>query len=153
MAEQQKENKLRLRLVTPQQMLYEDDVDMVIMRTATGDLGALYGHEALTTALGYGIMRVMKDGVEYPFSVLGGFVEVNPHSITILSDAAEDPREIDKDRAVAAKERAERLLRDKMEGVDERRASLALRRALVRIEASTYPLIGNTQNYQTTRKE
>ncbi len=137
---------LQLCIVTPTNMLFDEEVDMVIMRTQEGDLGVLAGHEPLTTSLGYGVMKAVRGEQEILFSVLGGFVEVGPQKVTVLSDAAERPEQIDVNRAQSAKERAERMLRSQSDDVDTKRASLALRRALVRIEASSYPLIGGRTN-------
>lgn len=130
------DKKIRIRIVTPVRQLYDKEVDMVIIRGSEGDLGIMSGHQAITTALGYGIMKIKNDGEEIIAIVFGGFAEINPNQITILSDAAEWPDEIDVKRAEDAKERAEKRL--KSEDIDVYRAELSLRRALVRIEGSNY---------------
>ncbi|MBR1445380.1 MAG: ATP synthase F1 subunit epsilon [Firmicutes bacterium] len=129
------ENKIRLRIVTPVRELYNDEADMVIMRSTSGDIGIMHGHQPLTTTLGYGVLKIMKDGEDDVKAVVfGGYVDVQPECITILSDAAEWPDEIDVKRAEEAKERAERRLNGNREGIDILRAELALRRALIRID-------------------
>ncbi|MBR1738095.1 MAG: ATP synthase F1 subunit epsilon [Firmicutes bacterium] len=129
------ENKIRLRIVTPVRELYNDEADMVIMRSTSGDIGIMHGHQPLTTTLDYGVLRIMKDNEDDVKAVVfGGYVDVQPKCITILSDAAEWPDEIDVDRAQEAKERAERRLNGNREGIDILRAELALRRALIRID-------------------
>ena len=131
------ENKTRLRIVTPERNLYDEDVDMVIMRATSGDIGFMYGHAPLTTTISYGMMRIIVDGgKELHATVFGGFAEVMPDHITILSDAAEWPDEIDPNRAREAKERAEERIRNHESNVDAKRAELALRRALVRLDVS-----------------
>ena len=142
MAEPAGTGAVSLKIVTPQGVLYEGSADMVVMRTQDGDIGVLPRHEPVTAALGYGIVRAFKGEDEILFSVLGGFAEITGESVVVLSDAAERQDQIDQARAVAAKERAERLLREQTDAVDIKKASLALRRALVRIEASSYTLVG-----------
>ncbi len=137
-------NKIKLRIVTPKKLMYDGDVGMVIMRTAEGDMGVMPGHEAVTALLSYGVLRVFPgetQNQEERIAVLGGFAEIQPDSVTILSDAAELPSEIDRIRAEAAKERAEQRLKQNDDGVNVERAALALRRALVRMEVSSYPLL------------
>ena len=133
--------KIRLRIVSPSRKLFDEDVDMLIVRTTEGDMGILPGHQTLTAILSYGRLKIVRGEETLVAAVLGGFVEVQPDSVTLLSDAAEWPDEIDVNRAEAAKERAERRLRQQSIDVDVQRASLALRRALVRMEVSSYPLI------------
>lgn len=128
-------NKIRLRIVTPSRQLYDNETDMVIMRSTEGDIGILAGHEPLTTTLGYGILSIINGEETLKATVFGGFANVEPDCITILSDTAEWPDEIDEKRAEAAKERAERRLKDSTNETDIARAELALRRALVRLEA------------------
>lgn len=130
-------NKIRLSIVTPERRLYDSSVEMVIMRTAMGDIGVIHGHTPLTTALSPGVMRILDGDKELRAVVFGGFAEISSESITILSDSAEWPDEIDKNRALAAKERAERRLAEASNSIDANRAQLALRRALVRIDVSS----------------
>ncbi len=129
------EKKLNLRLVSPTRLVYSADVDMVILRTVAGDMGILYGHENTTTILGEGLLRIFIGENEEVISVLGGFCEVTGDGLTILSDAAELPSEIDEERAKQAKERAEARIKSSSSDIDLKRAELALRRALVRLEA------------------
>ncbi|MDR3239515.1 MAG: ATP synthase F1 subunit epsilon [Clostridiales bacterium] len=135
--------KIHLRVVTPVQILFDEDVDMIVLRGAEGDMGILPGHERRAALLGYGTLRIFQAGKEEgKLAVLGGFAEIADGHVTVLSDAAEWPDKIDKSRAEAAKKRAEQRILQKDSDVDMQRAELALRRALVRIEVSSYPLIG-----------
>ena len=137
------DKKIRLRIVTPTTIKYDNDVDMVIMRGTEGDLGILSGHAPMATALAYGVLRVIDEEDEIVFSVMGGFAEVSDSGVTVLADSAERPEEIDRERALEAKRRAERMMSEMTDHVDVRKAELALRRALVRIEVSSYPIIRN----------
>lgn len=129
-------NKIRLRIVTPSRQLYDNETDMVIMRSTEGDIGILAGHEPLTTTLGYGVLSIINGEETLKAAVFGGFANVEPDCITVLSDAAEWPDEIDRQRAEASKERAEKRLKENDMNIDVARAELSLRRALVRLEAN-----------------
>ncbi len=126
---------VRLKIVTPERVVYDDDVDMVVARGNEGELGILYDHMPLVTPLKVSILKIKKDNKFYPVAISGGgFLEVQPELITVLADTAELPDEVDLERAYAAKKRAEeRLARKDEQGIDEKRASVALQRALTRI--------------------
>lgn len=130
------DNKIRLRIVTPVKQMYDNQVDMVIMRASTGEMGVLHGHQPLTTTLGYGILTIKNGDEVLRATIFGGFADVQPECVTILSDAAEWPDEIDFDRAEAAKERAEKRISGGSADVDVMRAELALRRALLRLNVN-----------------
>lgn len=131
------ENKITLKIVTPSRELYNSPVDMVIMRTKSGDVGILHGHQPMVTVLDYGVLRIQKDGEEeLQATVFGGFAEIDSETITILSDAAEWPDEIDVHRAQEAKERAEKRLREQNSDTDLMRVQLSLRRALIRLDVA-----------------
>ncbi|MCL2573253.1 MAG: ATP synthase F1 subunit epsilon [Defluviitaleaceae bacterium] len=130
----EKSKKLHLKIVTPTKPVFDEQVDMVIMHTADGQIGVLSGHQPVTTVMGYGPLRVYNDEkVEY-FAVFGGFAEVNREGVTILADIAECPEEIDAERARRAVERAERRKTEQKSDLDEKRLKLALRKASVRLD-------------------
>ncbi len=128
------DKKLHLRIVSPTSLIYENDVDMVILRSVSGDMGVLADHENTTTLLSLGVLRIKNNGEEESISVLGGFCTITKDGVSILSDAAEIADEIDKDRALSAKDRAEKRIREAGKENDLARAELSLRRALVRLE-------------------
>lgn len=128
------DKKIKLQIVTPMRVLCDEMVDMVIMRASTGDMGILPNHEPVVATLNYGILRFKQDGKEHKATIMSGFAEVEPDKVTILTDAAEWPEEIDLARAEQAKNRAIKRL-DSKEDHNAIRAEIALKRALVRIEA------------------
>lgn len=128
------ENKLHLKMITPTREMYDADADMVIFRTKSGDVGILKGHQPMITILDYGVLRIINNGQEdMSMAVFGGFAEVNDEGLLIMSDAAEWPEEIDTDRAMAAKKRAEDRIESHTGNVDIMRAELALKRATIRL--------------------
>lgn len=121
---------IQLEIVTPERKVYSDNVNMVIVKGELGELGILPKHAPFVTPLQISPIRIKKDGDEFKIAISGGFIEVNPEKIVLLAETAELPEEIDIDRAMAAKERAERrLAHTGVEEIDFRRAQLALQRA------------------------
>ncbi|TCJ05292.1 F0F1 ATP synthase subunit epsilon [Cytobacillus praedii] len=128
---------IKVSVVTPDGPVYESDVEMVSTKAESGELGILPGHIPMVAPLQIGAVRLKTQGKTDLVAVNGGFVEVRPDKVTILAQSAEQADEIDVDRAVRAKERAEKRLNDqKRESVDFKRAELALQRALNRINVS-----------------
>jgi F-type H+-transporting ATPase subunit epsilon len=128
---------LTVSIVTPDGPVYESDVEMVSTKAKSGELGILPGHIPMVAPLEIGAVRLMKNGNTELVAVSGGFLEVRPDKVTILAQAAEKQEEIDVERALRAKERAEKRLQDaQRENIDFKRAELALKRAMNRINVA-----------------
>lgn len=124
-------NRLYLKVVTPDKLFFEGEIDMLVARTIEGDVGILLNHSPLVTILDIGRL-VIKDGDERKIAACaGGYIDVRNNNITIVSDACEWEDEIDINRAERAKERASKRLEDK--GTDTFKAELALKKAINRI--------------------
>ncbi|HEU0185377.1 MAG TPA: ATP synthase F1 subunit epsilon, partial [Blastocatellia bacterium] len=91
-------------------------------------------HTPLISQLKTGVLSYRQGNQSRQMHVSGGFIEVASDSVSVLSDVAEKPEEIDVNRAQRAKERAERRLASKDEDIDFNRAELKLQRAMVRIQ-------------------
>jgi F-type H+-transporting ATPase subunit epsilon len=125
---------LSVEVVSPEQVLYSAEGDMVVCRTSEGEIAFLPGHVPFLGALGIGAVRVLlPDSGEQAIAVHGGFVEVANDRVIVLSDVAELAEEIDVGRAQAAKQRAEERLR---EDADDEDAQQALLRATTRLEVA-----------------
>jgi len=129
---------LHLEIVTIESKIFDDQVNMVIAPGLEGVLGVLPNHTPLLTALNYGELQIKRDGEEDQFLAIGGgFMEVQPNHVVVLSDAAERAEEIDLERAEAARKRAEeRLAQAKAGELDFLRAEAALRRSMARIKVA-----------------
>ncbi len=127
---------IRLEVVTPERAVLQDDVDMVIAPASEGYVGILPHHTPLITTLGPGELRIKKGGVESSLAIFGGFMDVRPDRVVILTDAAEQADEIDESRAQAARERAKQALQAGPTGMEEARARASLERAMVRLRVS-----------------
>lgn len=126
----------QLEIVTPDRKFYEDDVDMVVVRTTAGDLGILKNHMSLVSPLAVGTIKIKKNGEQLEAACAGGFVQVRQDKTTIITDSAEWPEEIDVERAKKAAERAEDRLKMKSSELDMIRAQAALERALNRLRVA-----------------
>ncbi len=127
-----------LEIVTPERKVYAEEVNMIIVKGVEGELGILPNHIPLVTPLKIAPITVKKQGSKDEIlAVNGGFMEVRKDKVVILAESAELPGQIDVDRAKAAKERAEKRLKDaKQENLDFKRAELALQRAVNRLDVS-----------------
>lgn len=128
---------IRLEVVTPERVVLEDDVDIVVARGADGDLGVLHGHEPLITPLAIGEMMYRTDGEERHLAILGGFMEVRPDKVVVLADVAERSEEIDRERAEAARARAESALDQHLGTEMEAAAAANLQKALLRLRVAS----------------
>jgi len=132
--------KVRLRIVTPAAVKVDEDIDMAIMRCTTGDMGVLPGHEARSAALNYGILRIINGDAERRIAVYGGIAAIQGDVLTILTNDAEWPEDIDRARAEADRQEAEWRLHERADDVEMGRDQVLLRRALVQIEVSSHTL-------------
>jgi F-type H+-transporting ATPase subunit epsilon len=131
------EKELLLEVVTPDRLVLSTEADVVVCPGVEGQFGVLAGHIPFLSALEIGEMYYRKGGQTEYLAVSGGFAEVTGSKVTIVAEAAEKGREIDVDRAMRAKERAEkRLASAKAEEVDWTRAEAALRRSMVRAKVA-----------------
>ncbi|RRD96289.1 F0F1 ATP synthase subunit epsilon [Bacillus licheniformis] len=124
---------LKVNIVTPDGPVYDADIEMVSVRAESGELGILPGHIPTVAPLKIAAVRLKKDGQTELVAVSGGIVEVRPDHVTILAQTAETSEQIDKERALAAKRRAEERLQKQTPDVDIIRAELALKRAINRL--------------------
>ncbi len=93
---------LKLEIVTPEQKIYSEDVDMVTLPGTEGELGVYPKHVPVLTTLKPGELRVIKDGRETTMAVGEGFVEIKPDGVSVLTDMALESEKID----LAAAEKA-----------------------------------------------
>ena len=134
---------IKLEIVSPDRVVYAADIDMLIARSTGGEIGILPKHIPLVTGLEPLAMKIHVDAKEQLVAVAGGFMEVTPDKITVLATAAEEPIDIDINRAQRAYERAQERLQRLREDpdaqasiIDEQRASLALKRAAARLQTA-----------------
>lgn len=125
----------RLKIISPDRVFYDDDAEMVEMRTTEGEMGVLKGHIPMTVIMVPGVLRIKGEaGKTREAALHSGFAKVMQDHVTILAESCEWPEEIDLNRAKEAQIRAERRLKNGDGSINIARAELALRRSLIRIE-------------------
>jgi F-type H+-transporting ATPase subunit epsilon len=127
---------IELIVVTPERQLLQETVVEVTIPGLDGALGILPGHAPLISELGIGELSYHTTTSSQPIllAVLRGFAEVLPDRVTLLAETAERAEEIDLARAEAAKARAEQRLASNDTNIDWDRATIALQRAVIRIQ-------------------
>ncbi len=129
--------KIQLEIVTPTGAVVSEAVDIVTAPGTDGDFGVLAGHAPLLSTIKIGNLEYKNDNQTQTIMVNGGFCEVSNNKITFLVESAERGEDIDTERALRAKERAEKRLAEaqrQQETLDVARAEAALQRAMARLK-------------------
>jgi F-type H+-transporting ATPase subunit epsilon len=100
---------LTLRVLAPDQSIYDGTADEVILPSLTGQMGILTGHVTMLTALDSGVVRVREGSSWASIAVMGGFAEVEDNAVTVLVNAAELGSSIDAAAAEAGFEAAKQV--------------------------------------------
>jgi F-type H+-transporting ATPase subunit epsilon len=128
-------DQLTLSIVTPEKLVVNDEVDQVNVPGSEGDLGILFDHAPIITNLRPGPLSYEKGEETTQLVVSGGYLEVTDNRVIILAETAEFLHEVDKDRAVKAKTKAEALLsKTDLSEEEFKEAQDDLFRALARLE-------------------
>ena len=140
---------IRCEIVSQDRMVYEGDVDIVVLPGTEGEMGILPHHAPLLTTLKFGLIKVRTRTEEQVFTVAGGVAEIQPSIVTVLADAAENVDEIDVARAETARQRAaDALASVKTEDADVFLAlEAALRRSNLRLDAAKRFRTGKRSHY------
>ena len=131
--------QIQLEVVTPKGAVLSEQVDMVTAPGYAGVFGILANHAPLLSTIKVGSLVYKKDGRDDVMMISGGFCEVFNNKVTFLVESAERGTDIDIDRALRARERAEKRLAEviaQQEKIDRTRAEAALQRALARLKAA-----------------
>ncbi|KAF0189111.1 MAG: ATP synthase F1 epsilon [Desulfobulbaceae bacterium] len=131
--------QIRLEVVTPNGAVVSEDVDIVNAPGYGGDFGVLANHAPFLSTIRIGLLTYEQGKKRENLMISGGFCEVSNNQITFLVESAELGRQIDVDRAMRAKERAEQRLAKSVQHddlINRTRAEAALQRALARMKVS-----------------
>ncbi len=120
-----------LKVVTADRLFYDDEVERIVVRTTTGDVGILPRHVPYVAALGIGGLTVVTAGQTKTAAIAGGFVQTDADGATVLVRTCEWADEIDVDRARAAVERAKAQLQQSAQ--DNKLVEAKLKKAINRI--------------------
>lgn len=128
---------LRLKIITPEKIVFEDDVDEVVLPTVNGEIAILPNHIGLVTQIIPGELIFKRGGKTDSIAITGGFLEVSENLINILADYAVRARDIEVARAEEAQKRAQKLMKEKATEKDFRIAQAELRKALLEIKVGS----------------
>jgi len=134
---QSENRKLRLAVLTVDRTVFEGTVDSVTGLGTDGEFTVLANHVAFMTSLEIGVLIARMQNREEAIALHAGFLRVEDDVVTVLADAAERAEDIDVERARAAKQKAEELLKSTRQGGSGLEgASASLRRALLRLRVA-----------------
>lgn len=126
----------RLKVITPNVIVLDDDVEQLIARAVDGEIGILPDHLPLLTSLTYAPLQYFKNGERKIAAILGGMMEVSKDAVTIISDHAALAEDIDVVIAEKEKELAEARIAQRKDKVDVQKSEMELTRLLVMLEAA-----------------
>lgn len=131
---------INVRFVTPDGLYKEVEVSAINLNTTDGQRGILPNHMPIVLMINISRLETIEDGQRKQYATGGGMLYFADNKATILVDSIESKEEIDLERAMSAKQRAEERIsgKSKEDNLDLKRASIALTRALNRIEVSNY---------------
>lgn len=127
-------NTLKLEIVTPEARTYSEDVDMVTLPGAEGEMGIYPNHVPLMTQIVPGEIIARKNGEDFFLAVGEGFVEITGNRVAILTDMAIKANDIDEARAEEARRRAEARLAEKIDDAEAALVSASLAHSLAQLK-------------------
>ncbi|MGN1154099.1 MAG: ATP synthase F1 subunit epsilon [Candidatus Gastranaerophilaceae bacterium] len=127
---------MHLKIITHENIIFDEDVNEIYLHGTDGDLGILKGHEPIMAALDIGVTKVIQEKDTKLFTTMGGIFQFKDNEGIILTDVGESGSDIDVSRAESAKARAEARLAEVSAQIDAKRAEAALARAMVRLKAA-----------------
>ena len=125
---------LKLEIVTPEAKVYSEDVDMVTLPAAEGEMGVYPQHVPLMTQIVPGEIVARKGGRDYFLAVGEGFVEITGERVAIMTDMAIKAENIDEAKVEEARRRAEVRLSEKLSDEESAMVSAALAHSLAQLK-------------------
>ncbi len=125
---------LKLEIVTPQAIVFSEDVNLVTLPSIEGEIGIYPQHLRLMTQLVPGEIIVSKDGQDRFLAVGEGVVEVTSERVTIATDMAIPSDKIDEAKVEEARQRAEARLREKISDEEVASVNASLVKALAQLQ-------------------
>lgn len=127
-------SQLHLKIVTPEKVIFDEDIDMVTAETTEGEVGILPNHISLMTQIKPGEIRIKQKNKEIPLVTGSGLLQVANNIATITTDLAEKVEEIDEKAAEDARKRAESALEQKLTDEEIAETTATLEKALAQLK-------------------
>ncbi|PIY94781.1 MAG: ATP synthase F1 subunit epsilon [Candidatus Levybacteria bacterium CG_4_10_14_0_8_um_filter_35_23] len=128
---------LHLEIITPEKIVYKDDVSEVTVKTDNGQISILPGHVNLLTKVLPCEMIVKKDNQEHFLAITGGFLEINNNNLNLLADYAIRAEDIEIAKIQEAQKKAENMIKDKASEKEFRVAEAELQKALLQLHVAS----------------
>jgi len=128
---------LLLEIITPEKVVYKDEVNEVVVPTVNGEIAILPNHINLLTQVNPGELIVKKGLSQQSLAITGGFLEVSENKISILADYAIKAQDIEVARATEAKKRAEKVMTEKATDNELRIAQAEMIKAILELKVAT----------------
>lgn len=129
-------NKIHLKIITHEKIVFEDDVDEIYSKGVDGEFGVLVDHTPFTSALDIGVTKIISDNQVSFFAIIGGIFQIINNQAVILSEDAENGKDIDAAVAKTEKEKLEAREGSEEYQKDIRNKNKALAVALARFKAA-----------------
>ena len=118
--DQGNERQLFCRVITPEEVIYDGEADLVVARIADGDLGVLVDHSPLVSTVEVGEVRIREGDEQLVYATSDGFFKVSENLVQVLVEEAVSVEEIEVDAAENRVEEAERELSEVSEEAEDR---------------------------------
>lgn len=125
---------LKLEIITPEAVVFSEDVEMVTLPGIEGEMGVFPQHVPLMTQVVPGEITLRRNGVDSALAVGEGFVEITGHRVAIMTDMAIKADDIDEAKAEEARQRAEARLKDKLSEEELAAVNAALLRSITQLQ-------------------
>ena len=132
------ELKIKFRIITPEKVVYENEVSQATLPVSDGEVTILPNHRSYIASLKAGEIMLKKDKEEIVMAVSGGFIEFDQNNLVVLADTAERAEEIDEKRAEEARKKAEDIKKGKvlMDEGEAARIAAAVDKEFARIKVA-----------------
>jgi len=128
---------LLLEIITPEKVIYKDEVQEVIVPTVNGEIAILPNHINLLTQVNPGELIIKKGSSQQYLAITGGFLEVSNNKISIIAEYAVKAQDIEIARAMEAKKRAEKVMSEKSTDNELRMAQAEMIKAILELKVAT----------------
>mgnify|MGYP001415253822 FL=1 len=125
---------MKVQILTQEKIVTELEADSITIPTESGEITVLTGHIPLFSKLRAGQLTIRSGKQEELLAVIGGFVDISPNMVKVLTDTAIKASEIDVLQAQKAINDAKRAMKDKQSGIDFTQATRDLGRAMLELE-------------------
>lgn len=127
-------SQMHLKIVTPEKIIFDEDVDMLTAETTEGEIGILPHHINLMTQIRSGEIKIKQKNKEIPLATGTGLLQVADNIVTITTDMAERIEEIDEKAAEDARKRAQAALEQKLTDEEIAETTAVLEKALAQLK-------------------